>query len=124
MKATAAGATQERTECSRSRTARLGPQGGVARSLASDPGAEALPGPDGTHLAGRDRGWWPVGRAVRGSAIAGKAIAGKASLNDLRARVRAEGGGSRVDVRSKSRVGRSDVGANAARIRRFLARLG
>ena len=29
--------------------------------------------------------------------------------------------GSRVDVRSKSRVGRGDAGANAARIRRFLA---
>jgi len=32
----------------------------------------------------------------------------------------AEGGGTRVDVRSKSRVGRSDLGTNAARIRRFL----
>jgi uncharacterized protein (DUF1499 family) len=31
--------------------------------------------------------------------------------------------GSRVDVRSKSRVGRSDVGANAARIRSFLEAL-
>jgi uncharacterized protein (DUF1499 family) len=30
-------------------------------------------------------------------------------------------GGSRVDVRSKSRVGRSDLGANAKRVRRFLA---
>jgi hypothetical protein len=35
----------------------------------------------------------------------------------------APGGGSRIDVRSKSRVGRSDVGANAARIRAYLARL-
>jgi len=35
----------------------------------------------------------------------------------------AGGGGSRVDVRSKSRVGRGDVGANAKRIREFLARL-
>lgn len=32
-------------------------------------------------------------------------------------------GGSRVDVRSKSRVGGSDVGANARRIRRFLDRM-
>jgi uncharacterized protein (DUF1499 family) len=31
--------------------------------------------------------------------------------------------GSRVDVRSKSRVGRSDLGANARRIRGFLAAL-
>ena len=32
-------------------------------------------------------------------------------------------GGSRVDARSVSRVGRSDLGTNAARIRRFLAKL-
>jgi uncharacterized protein (DUF1499 family) len=31
--------------------------------------------------------------------------------------------GSRIDVRSKSRVGRSDAGANALRIREFLANL-
>lgn len=33
----------------------------------------------------------------------------------------AEDGGSRIDVRSVSRVGRSDVGTNAERIRRYLA---
>ena len=39
-------------------------------------------------------------------------------------RVRPEsGGGSRVDVRSVSRVGESDLGANARRIREFLSRL-
>lgn len=43
--------------------------------------------------------------------------------DDVVIRVRAEGGGSRVDVRSVSRVGRSDVGANARRIRRFLGEL-
>ena len=31
--------------------------------------------------------------------------------------------GSRIDVRSLSRVGRSDLGTNAKRIRAFLARL-
>ena len=41
--------------------------------------------------------------------------------DDIVVRVRATEGGSRVDVRSKSRVGRSDVGANATRIRRYLA---
>jgi uncharacterized protein (DUF1499 family) len=35
----------------------------------------------------------------------------------------AEGVSSRVDVRSKSRVGRSDIGANAKRIRAYLASL-
>ncbi len=44
--------------------------------------------------------------------------------DDVVIRVRAEGPGSRVDVRSVSRVGRSDVGANAARIRRFREALG
>jgi len=44
--------------------------------------------------------------------------------DDIIVRVRPEpSGGSRVDVRSVSRVGVSDVGANAARIREFLARL-
>jgi uncharacterized protein (DUF1499 family) len=35
----------------------------------------------------------------------------------------ADGGASRVDVRSLSRVGGSDAGANARRIRTFLTRL-
>lgn len=43
--------------------------------------------------------------------------------DDVVVRVTANGDGSRVDVRSKSRVGRSDVGANAARIRRFVSLL-
>ncbi len=43
--------------------------------------------------------------------------------DDVVVRVRPEGGGSRVDIRSKSRVGRSDLGANATRIRKFLAAL-
>ena len=44
--------------------------------------------------------------------------------DDVVVRVRPEaGGGSRVDVRSVSRVGESDVGANAKRIREFLSRL-
>lgn len=41
-------------------------------------------------------------------------------VDDVVVRVRAsEGGGAVVDVRSKSRDGRGDLGANAARIRRF-----
>ncbi len=43
--------------------------------------------------------------------------------DDVVVRVRAVEGGSRVDVRSVSRLGGSDVGTNAARIRAFLARL-
>ncbi len=40
--------------------------------------------------------------------------------DDVVIRLRAEGGGTRLDVRSKSRVGMGDVGANAARVREFL----
>ncbi len=43
--------------------------------------------------------------------------------DDVVVRVRAEGAGSRIDVRSVSRVGRSDLGANARRIREYLAAL-
>lgn len=39
--------------------------------------------------------------------------------DDVVIRIEATNNGSRLDMRSKSRVGRSDVGANAARIRRF-----
>ncbi len=43
--------------------------------------------------------------------------------DDVVVRVRPDADGSRVDVRSLSRVGRSDIGANAKRIRRYLDRL-
>ncbi|TVQ42106.1 MAG: DUF1499 domain-containing protein [Wenzhouxiangella sp.] len=43
--------------------------------------------------------------------------------DDVVIRILAEPDGSRVDIRSKSRVGLSDVGANANRIRRFKERL-
>ncbi len=43
--------------------------------------------------------------------------------DDVVIRVQADPDGSRVDVRSVSRVGRSDVGANARRIRRYLKAL-
>ncbi len=38
-------------------------------------------------------------------------------VDDVAVRIRPDGAGSRVDVRSKSRDGRGDLGANAARIR-------
>ncbi|MGY6554700.1 MAG: DUF1499 domain-containing protein [Wenzhouxiangella sp.] len=43
--------------------------------------------------------------------------------DDVVIRILAEPDGSRVDMRSKSRVGLSDVGANAQRVRRFMQRL-
>lgn len=40
-------------------------------------------------------------------------------VDDIVVRVRPQDSGARVDMRSKSRVGRGDVGANAARIRKL-----
>lgn len=45
-------------------------------------------------------------------------------VDDIVVRVRARSGGSVVDVRSKSREGRGDLGVNAARIRRLAEDLG
>lgn len=44
-------------------------------------------------------------------------------IDDIVIRVRPEGTGARVDMRSVSRVGRSDLGANAARMRPYLSEL-
>jgi uncharacterized protein (DUF1499 family) len=43
--------------------------------------------------------------------------------DDVVVRIQPGASGTRVDIRSRSRVGQSDVGANAARIRAFTARL-
>jgi len=43
--------------------------------------------------------------------------------DDVVIRVTAAGGGSKIDVRSVSRVGRSDIGINAQRVRAYLAKL-
>jgi len=41
--------------------------------------------------------------------------------DDIVVRVSADGGGSRIDVRSKARIGRGDFGTNARRVRAYLA---
>ena len=43
--------------------------------------------------------------------------------DDIVVRIKPEGSGSRIDIRSKSRVGQSDLGVNAQRIREFTERL-
>ena len=45
-------------------------------------------------------------------------------VDDISIRVTADGSGSRIDMRSKSRDGKSDLGANAARIRAYFEQLG
>lgn len=74
-----------------------------------------------------------VARAMRWDVVAVDSVAGRLEAtattpwfgfkDDVVVRLRADGAGTRVDVRSVSRVGGSDVGANAARIRTYLARL-
>lgn len=44
--------------------------------------------------------------------------------DDIVIRVRPQDGGSRIDVRSLSRVGKSDIGVNADRIREYMKKLG
>ncbi|MBV9687983.1 MAG: DUF1499 domain-containing protein, partial [Alphaproteobacteria bacterium] len=43
--------------------------------------------------------------------------------DDIVVRIGASGSGSRIDVRSSSRLGRSDFGVNAARVRAYLTEL-
>jgi uncharacterized protein (DUF1499 family) len=74
--------------------------------------------------AARAMGW----EVVAADAAAGRVEATATTRwfgfkDDVVVRVRPDGAGSRVDVRSVSRVGGSDVGANAARIRAYLARV-
>ncbi len=71
-----------------------------------------------------DLGW----DLVAGDAGAGRIEATDTTFwygfkDDVIVRIRPDGSGSRIDVRSVSRVGGSDVGANAARIRAYAERL-
>jgi uncharacterized protein (DUF1499 family) len=75
--------------------------------------------------AARGMGWEIVAvdpQAMRIEATATTTMFG--FKDDVVIRVAAEGSGSRVDVRSASRVGKSDVGANARRIRAYLKEFG
>jgi hypothetical protein len=75
--------------------------------------------------AARDMGW----EIVAVDAAAGRIEATDTTFwfgfkDDVVIRVEADGAGSRIDVRSVSRVGVGDVGANAKRIRAYLRALG
>jgi uncharacterized protein (DUF1499 family) len=68
---------------------------------------------------------WEITRVDAGArALEGVATSGLFRFkDDLVVEVRAENGASVVQMRSKSRDGRGDIGANAARIEAFLAKL-
>jgi uncharacterized protein (DUF1499 family) len=68
-------------------------------------------------------GWEVVGRDAKAGTIeAVDTTRWFGFKDDVAIRVRAEGKGSRIDVRSKSRVGRGDLGTNARRIRAYAER--
>jgi uncharacterized protein (DUF1499 family) len=69
-------------------------------------------------------GWEVVGRdAAAGTIEAVDTTKWFGFKDDIAIRVSAAAAGARIDVRSKSRVGRSDLGANARRIRAYLERI-
>ena len=79
---------------------------------------------DAAMAAARTMGWELVAAdrdAARIEAIATTSL--MRFKDDVVIRLRQEAAGIRVDVRSKSRLGRGDLGTNARRIRRFLAAL-
>lgn len=76
------------------------------------------------HQAAQDMGW----EIVAADSAAGRIEATATTTwfgfkDDVVVRVEPAAQGSRIDVRSKSRVGGSDVGANAARIRKYVAKI-
>jgi uncharacterized protein (DUF1499 family) len=74
--------------------------------------------------AARDAGWDVVeSRPDQGRIEATDTTLWFGFKDDIVVRVSAGDGGSRIDVRSVSRVGKSDVGTNATRIRHYLSRI-
>jgi uncharacterized protein (DUF1499 family) len=72
----------------------------------------------------REMGWEIVAQDVADGRIEATATTFWFGFkDDVVVRVLPSGSGSRIDVRSLSRVGVGDAGANAKRIRKFLARL-
>ncbi|HEX5385648.1 MAG TPA: DUF1499 domain-containing protein [Gemmatimonadales bacterium] len=88
--------------------------------LSAPPGAAF----DRALAAARAAGWDVVATDSAAGRIEATATTGWFGFkDDVVVRVRPDSGGSRVDVRSVSRVGKSDVGTNARRIRQYLGRL-
>lgn len=74
--------------------------------------------------AAEELGWEIVAKDGGAGAFYARAVTGVFRfVDDVVVRVRPDGTGSKIDVRSKSRDGQGDLGANAARIRAFLEAL-
>lgn len=87
----------------------------------SEPPTEAFKKVDGVAMA---MGWDVVARAPTDGRIEAVATSDWFGFrDDIVIRIRPDGAGSKVDIRSKSRDGESDLGVNARRIREFIARL-
>jgi uncharacterized protein (DUF1499 family) len=85
------------------------------------PPAEAFRRVDNAAMA---MGWDIVARAPADGRLEAVATSEWFGFHDdIVVRIRSDGTGSRVDIRSKSRVGESDLGVNAKRIRDFIVRL-
>src|SRR5262249_43625625 len=93
----------------------------IAPVILSVPPAEAFKKVDAVAMA---MGWDVVARAPAEGRI--EAVATSLWFGfryDIVVRIRPDGPGSRIDIRSKSRDGDSDLGVNARRIREFVAKL-
>jgi uncharacterized protein (DUF1499 family) len=66
---------------------------------------------------------WKIVKSMPGHIEAEIRSSGFRFVDDLVVQVRAEGKGSRIDIRSRSRMGKSDLGVNAARIEDLKVRL-
>lgn len=72
----------------------------------------------------RDMGWTIIDSDPGGGRIEATATTPWWGFtDDVVIRIRPEDSGSRVDIRSESRVGRSDFGVNAERVRTFLSKM-
>ena len=93
----------------------------IAPRIAGDPPARTF---ERALKAARDMGWQIVASIAGEGRIEATATTRWLRFkDDVVIRVTPEGGGSRIDVRSKSRMGRSDLGANAKRIREYFRKL-
>ena len=102
------------------------PGSGRRRSLSGGHAPDHAASPADAYAAAlaeaRAQGWTIVSQdATAGTLNATATTFWFGFKDDVAVRVRAEGAGSVIDVRSTSRVGLSDLGANAARIEAYLA---